>query len=105
MGGGEGARRFSLDRGDGGAIGDHRPADPREALAGPFQDEGAAMAGMVSSVISASRQLVLNSAYRLPISIAAALTICSMPAPTKLRTCSTSLVIRVISWPVWAWSW
>ncbi len=63
------------------------------------------MAGIVSSVISASRQFVLNSAYRLPTSSASALTICSRPLPTNVRTCSTSLVMRVMSWPVWAWSW
>jgi hypothetical protein len=60
------------------------------------------IAGTVSTVISASCQFMLNSTTRLPISSTIALTSWSSPLPRKLRTCSTSLVRRVMSWPVWA---
>ena len=62
------------------------------------------MAGMINSATSASFQLVMSKIVALPMSITTALSNCRMPFPVKARTVSTSLVTRVINWPVWALS-
>ncbi len=59
---------------------------------------------IASSAATASSGWRVKSSTAPPTSISSEAANCTTPEPTKSRTCSTSLVSRVSSCPVCAWS-
>jgi hypothetical protein len=62
------------------------------------------MGATAASAAMARMGCVSRSSTAQPISMSSDAMSCTTPVPTKVRTCSTSLVRRVSSCPVCAWS-